>query len=199
MSIYTIGHSNHPPETLLRLLTQHGIGVVADVRSSPYSRYNPQFNRETLEKTLAAAGIRYLFLGRELGARPDDTSCYENGAVRYDRIAATPLFREGLARLEEGLRRGHRIALMCAEKDPLDCHRTILVSRHLPDVRHIHADGTLEPHAEAMVRLRERHHLPERDLFRSPDEILAEAYLRQEARIAFETDEQTLAARGAAQ
>jgi uncharacterized protein (DUF488 family) len=193
MTVYTVGHSNHEPEAFVALLRQHSIDVVCDVRSNPHSRYNPQFNREVLEKTLPGSGMRYLFLGRELGARPEDASCYENGVVRYDRIAATVLFRDGLTRVRDGAARGFRIALMCAEKDPLDCHRTILVARRLVeagvDIQHIHADGSLESHRDALARLRELHRLPEADLFRTPEEILAEAYLRQESRIAYEPEE----------
>jgi uncharacterized protein (DUF488 family) len=196
MTVYTIGHSNHEPETFVALILRHAIDAVCDVRSNPHSRYNPQFNREVLERTLAAKGIRYLFLGRELGARSEDPGCYENGVVRYDRLAATPLFQEGLARVREGAAKGLRVALMCAEKDPLECHRTILVARRLDesglDVQHIHADGGLELHADAMVRLRQLHRLPEADLFRTPADILAEAYARQESRIAYEIEETAL-------
>lgn len=196
MTVYTIGHSNHEPETFVALLKRHGIEIVCDVRSNPHSRYNPQFNREVLERTLAATGIRHLFLGRELGARSEDPSCYENGIVRYERIAATSLFQQGLARVREGASKGFRIALMCAEKEPLDCHRTILVARYLyesgVDIQHIHADGALEPHAETMARLRQLHRLPEADLFRTPADILAEAYSRQEGRIAYEVEDATL-------
>lgn len=202
MTVYTIGHSNHEPGTFVSLLTRHAIDVVCDVRSNPHSRYNPQFNREVLEKTLPADGIRYLFLGRELGARSEDPACYEKGLVRYDRLSTTPLFQEGLARVREGAAKGFRIALMCAEKDPLDCHRTILVSRRLAesgvDVEHIHADGSVERHADALTRLRQVHRLPEADLFRSPADILDEAYARQEGRIAYAEEAEVLALRQAA-
>lgn len=186
--IFTIGHSNHTVERFAQLLVQHKIEAIADVRSSPFSRFNPQFNRDLLQKTLQAARVRYVFLGQELGARSDDPGCYESGRVQYGRLAQTELFRRGLERVLRGAR-DYRIALMCAEKDPLDCHRTILVSRELIElgasVGHIHADGTLEAHEMAMQRLLSKRGLPSADLFRSRRELVAEALRRQEEEIAY--------------
>jgi uncharacterized protein (DUF488 family) len=128
--VYTIGHSNHRIEKFIELLSAHNVTAIADVRSHPYSRFNPQFNREKLRTALRTAGAAYAFQGRKLGARSEDPNCYVNGKVQYDLLARTPLFKEGLARLVLGAD-SHRIALMCAEKDPLTCHRAILVCRHL--------------------------------------------------------------------
>ena len=97
-SIFTIGHSTHSAEAFLTLLLQHGVEAVADVRSSPFSRFNPQFNREALEAFLKENGIRYAFLGKELGARSEDRSCYIDGRVQYGRLAQTALFQSGLDR-----------------------------------------------------------------------------------------------------
>ena len=156
MLIYTVGHSNHPIEKFLGLLTGNGITAVADVRSQPYSRRFTQFNKERLAATLNQHGIAYVFLGQELGARSNDDSCYEDGQVRYARLAATPLFKQGIDRVVTGAGK-FRVALMCAEKEPLDCHRTLLVSRALEQrggsIAHILADGSVEPHAHAMTRL----------------------------------------------
>ena len=186
--IYTIGHSNHSVERFVGLLRQHHITAVADVRSQPYSRFNPQFNRETLKRSLAEGGIRYAFLGEELGARSKDRSCYEGSRVSYARLAATDLFREGLQRLKTGMGE-HTIAIMCAEKDPLECHRTILVSRQLTvqgiEVAHILESGSLEPHAHALVRLRRQLRIPEHDMFRSDEQLSGEAYELQGQRIAY--------------
>src|ERR1700742_2928764 len=122
--IFTVGHSNPPIERFIGLLQPHGITALADVRSTPYSRFNPQFNKEKLQSALAAAGIRYVFLGEELGARTKDPSCYdEDGKVSYTKLARTDLFRKGIERLLTGMQQ-HRIAIMCAERDPLECHRT---------------------------------------------------------------------------
>ena len=156
-TVLTIGHSNHALEVFVGLLRQHRVNALADVRSAPYSRYNPQFNREPLAASLKAKGIAYVYLGRELGGRPGNRRCYDDeGRVLYDRVAATEPFRRGLERVVAGAAR-LRIALMCAEKEPLHCHRTLLVAQELGKlgvgVAHIHADGKLEPHGDAMDRL----------------------------------------------
>lgn len=188
--VYTIGHSTHSQEYFLGLLKQHGITALCDVRSGPYSRMNPQFNREQLEEALLVHGIAYRFLGKELGARSNDPTCYVHGKVQYDRLAQTKLFQYGLKRILRGLRDGFRVALVCAEKEPLDCHRTILVARHLAalsiPVLHIHAGGNLETHDAALERLARMLNVPERDMFLSHEDLLAEAYRRQEERIAYE-------------
>ena len=97
-TVFTIGHSTHPQERFIALLRQHGINALCDVRPKPYSRMNPQFNREELEVALQAHGIAYRFLGKELGARSDDPNCYESGRVQYSRLAETNLFKYGLKR-----------------------------------------------------------------------------------------------------
>lgn len=197
-TVLTIGHSNHSIEAFVALLKQHGITALADVRSAPYSRYNAHFNKDALEKALKAEGIKYVFLGRELGARSDDRSCYERGRVRYPLLARTDLFRQGIERVVSGSK-DFRIALMCAEKEPLECHRTLLVSRALDEmgvpIQHILADGRLEAHRDAMMRLLDMVGLPREDLFRSTEELLAEALERQEEKVAY-VDE-TLAAEAA--
>jgi hypothetical protein len=187
--IYTIGHSKHPIERFVALLQRHGVDALADVRSTPYSRFNPQFNREKLQASLAAAGIRYVFLGEELGARSKDASCYdEEGRVSYAKLARTVPFRAGIERLLTGMQQ-HRIAIMCAEREPLDCHRTILVSRELEKagvpVNHILQDGSLEPHRQTMSRLASDLKLASTDLFRTPDELIEDAYEKQGSRIAY--------------
>lgn len=193
--IFTVGHSNAGSEAFIDLLRRHAVTAVADVRSQPYSRFLPHFNRDQLKAGLRGAGIGYVFLGRELGARPDDPSCYVDGVARYERIAATLPFREGIARLLQGWRTA-RIALLCAEKDPLACHRTILVCRHLRRpglaIRHILGDGTLESHEEAEQRLIRLHGLHQASFLepRTPAETLEEAYDRQAARIAYSRSEQ---------
>ena len=186
--VFTVGHSNHPLEHFTGLLRRHGVTALADVRSKPYSRINPQFSREGFKEALKAAGVTYVFLGKELGARTDDPTCYEDGKVRYDRLARTDLFQDGLARVREGSVK-YRLTLMCAEREPLDCHRTILIAKHLAqsgvDVQHIHADGRLESHTDAMTRLTRMLKMPEQDMFRSREDILEHAYRRQEDRIAY--------------
>lgn len=188
-ALYSIGHSTHPIEDFTALLRRHEISVVADVRSAPYSRYNPQFNRESLKRSLKSEGIGYLFLGKELGPRVDDPGCYANGKVKYSRLAERPAFRDGVERVAKGAET-HRIALMCAEKEPLECHRTLLVAQALAArglrVDHIHADGSLEGHSQALERLPDLVGLPRDDLFLSKADILKEALERQEERVAYQ-------------
>ncbi|TXL61579.1 DUF488 domain-containing protein [Aeromicrobium terrae] len=184
----TVGHSTHAIEHFLALLTRHGVTAVADVRSVPASRFTPQFNRPVLKRSLADHGIKYVFLGQELGARSDDRSCYVNGQVQYERLAQTVPFGEGIERLLKGAAT-ERIAVLCAEQEPLDCHRTVLVSRVLADrgasVAHIHGDGRLEGHNDAMLRLMSGFGLDQDDLFHTHEELLDEALARQEQRIAY--------------
>ena len=186
-SVLTIGHSTHSVETFVALLHQYEVTAVADIRSTPFSRFNPQFNKAAIEGSLKSCGIGYFFLGRELGARPDDPSCYENGRVQYARLARHELFTNGLDRV---IRRSHeyRMALMCAEKEPLDCHRSLLVAPALIErglsVAHILADGRLETHQATMARLLDSVGMAEKDLFRSESELLEEALARQQERVA---------------
>ena len=162
--------------------------AVADVRSAPVSRYCPWYDREPLAAALAAEGIRYAFLGRELGARREEPECYAGGVARYDRIARSPLFRRGLERVRRGVGR-YRVALLCAEKDPLVCHRMILVCRHLRGlvgpIAHIRDDGSAEPHAEAEARLLAVCGLDAADPSLTRPEWVERAYNMQAARIAY--------------
>jgi uncharacterized protein (DUF488 family) len=187
-TIYTIGHSTHLIERFVELLKSVSITAVSDVRSRPFSRMNPQFNREPLKKALRAEDLRYVFLGKELGARSEDQSCYRNGQVQYDLLAETELFRRGMERVKEGAR-SFRVALMCAEKEPLECHRAILVARQLAEqgikVKHILADGRVEDHEHSIERLVELLRVPGIDMFRSHQEVVADAYARQRNAIAY--------------
>ena len=155
-NIFTVGYATHSLAEFIGLLQRHGVTAVADVRSQPYSRV-PEFNRESLKVALRSSGIEYVFLGRELGARREEREAYETGGrASYERIAGLPAFREGIERLEQGATRD-TIALMCAEKNPVDCHRTVLVCRHLRrlgfNIQHILADGTVEQHDTTEQRL----------------------------------------------
>jgi uncharacterized protein (DUF488 family) len=183
-----VGHSTHAVEQFLDLLERNGVTAIADVRSSPFSRHNPQFNKDTLSVELKKRGIAYVFVGKELGARSDDPACYEGGRVRYDRLAQTSIFKAGLDRVLSGAQK-YRIALMCAEKEPLDCHRTLLVSRALEQlgvsIVHILSDGSTEAQAKTMSRLLDLVGLPHEDLFRSHDELVATACELREQKIAY--------------
>ena len=188
--VFTVGHSNHAPETFITLLLSHRTNRVADVRSSPYSRYTPHFNHGPLIEMLEDHGIGYAFLGGELGGRPADRSCYDaDGRVQYDQVAKTDPFDDGIKRIINGAD-DCRIALMCTEKEPLECHRTLLVSRTLAErgvaIEHILADGGLENHAAAMDRLMDMFKLPRHgDMFRSRTEMIADALTRQARKVAY--------------
>jgi uncharacterized protein (DUF488 family) len=187
--ILTIGHSNHTIERFLELLRKHGVSAVADVRSSPYSQYNPQFNREQLQAALKPARIGYVYLGDELGARRSEPECYLDGKARYDLICKTPRFQEGLKRVQKGAMQ-HRLALTCAEKDPITCHRAILVCRHLRPfgipISHILDSGELETTAAMEQRLLMEAGCGEGNLFvTDPAAEIEYAYDLQGDRIAY--------------
>jgi uncharacterized protein (DUF488 family) len=186
--VYTIGHSNGTTERLLALLSQHGITAVGDVRSQPYSRFNPQFNRETLARSLKNAGVDYVYLGQELGARSEDPRCYREGRAQYVLIARTPLFERGIERLLAGMEK-FCVAILCAEKEPLGCHRSILIARSLHErgirVRHILEDGSVEDHDALLLRLLALHGMQENNLFQTKDELVALAYEKQAEQIEY--------------
>lgn len=145
--IWTIGHSNHTFERFVELLRIERIEFVVDVRSHPYSRFAEQFNRERLEVALHGADMRYVFMGDELGGRPSREDHYdEQGRALYDRMAEQGAFQSALQRLLRGCRE-HRVALMCSEAEPRNCHRRLLVGKVLAEqgvrLRHILTDGAI--------------------------------------------------------
>jgi uncharacterized protein (DUF488 family) len=186
--IFTIGHSTHSIENFIKLLKMRGITAIADVRSAPYSRFQPQFNRESLAQSLTDSGIEYVFVGDSIGGRSQNPDDYENNRVVYSRLKRSPYFENGIDRVIAGSEK-FKIALMCSEKEPIECHRMLLVGQTLhelgQEVTHIHGDGSLETHSEAINRLLKSFKLDEPDLFRSDAEILEEALLRQEQKVAF--------------
>ena len=192
--IFSIGHSNHSIEKFLSLLESSEINMVVDVRSAPFSRMFPQFNQETLKKSLSDASIGYLFLGDQIGGRSNDPDDYQDGQVLYKALANKEAFKTGIERLKEGSAK-YRIALMCSEKEPLDCHRTLLVSQALANsdivVGHIHADGTVEAHGDALVRLLSLHNLSSPDLFSDDTGRVQEALTLQEKKIAYQIPKPT--------
>jgi uncharacterized protein (DUF488 family) len=192
-SVFTIGHSTQPITQFIAKLEVHGVTAVADVRSVPFSRHNPQFNKDELREELKRHGVRYVFLGKELGARSDDECCYVDNKVRYSILAETASFKSGIARVLEGTTK-YKIALMCAERDPVECHRAILVARvlvrHGCDVNHILMDGSLEPQESTLARvIKQLEGEHSRDLFR-PAVSADEAYETQGQRIAYDRSTQ---------
>ena len=154
--LYTIGHSNHTTSHFIALLKRHKINMVVDVRSLPYSRYCSQFNKNVISAALQAVNIKYIFFGKELGARPDVSECYESGSVDFKWIAGRKEFKDGLQLLLTDIGKYH-IVLMCAEKEPLECHRTVLICRKLKEhnlsIKHILEDGRIENHHDTERRL----------------------------------------------
>jgi len=186
--LYTIGHSNHPIDKFLDLLTQQGITAIADVRSHPYSKYNPQFTYKSLKETLKKHDIAYVFLGNELGARTKELTCYRDGQVQYALLAQTKAFQDGIERLKKGIE-SYRVALMCAEKEPLNCHRMILITRHLRDeeliIQHILADSSVETQFEAERRLIETLKISQAQTTLSIEQQIELAYEEQSQKIAY--------------
>ena len=171
------------------MLKHQHIDAVCDVRSQPYSRVSPHFNREVIRDELERHGIMYVFLGNELGARSSDPSLYVNGKVSYDRLAGSDLFQSGLRSIQN-LALNNCVTIMCAEREPLACHRTILISRYLVangyQVEHILGMEVGETHEDTMSRLLHTLGLQASDMFKSYEEILAEAYTIQGERIAYD-------------
>jgi len=150
--VFTVGHSNHPAERFFGLLKGHGIEVVVDTRSHPYSRHAPRFNAHALQTALARDGIGYLFLGGELGGRPEGEEFYDDiGRVDYALLGCSRPFLDGISRVEKETR-VRTVALLCSEENPIRCHRRLLVGRALEELgltlRHIRGDGSIQIEGE---------------------------------------------------
>jgi len=186
--IFSIGHSNIDAKRFIAMLRNAGVNAIADVRTIPASRRFPWFSKKNLEARLATEGMAYAAMGDTLGGRPADDSLYCDGVADYEAMAATPKFQSGLDRLIAAAAAA-RICMMCAEREPLDCHRCLLVGRSLAarglGIGHILHDGTIEPHTVTEQRL------PALtgescDLFASGQgETLAAAYRRRARAVAF--------------
>ncbi len=179
--LFTIGHSNHSFDRFVALLRDAGVTAIADVRSTPFSRRYPWFSQRPLSETLMRNDFSYVWLGDSLGGRPSDPALLRDGVADYEAIAATPAFQEGLARVMEGRKR-YCICLLCAEREPLDCHRCLLVTRALAErglaIGHILADGRVEPHTNTEDRLLQMVREPD-DLFSDRSDRLARAYRKR--------------------
>jgi uncharacterized protein (DUF488 family) len=187
--IFTIGHSQHSLDVFLQMLGRHDITAVADVRSQPYSGAHPHFSREPLEEALKNHRIQYVFLGKELGGRTRDDTCYIDGKLDYERLAETLEFKSGINRILRGMQL-FKVVLLCAEKEPLYCHRCILVGRRLCEhgvnVRHILENGDLEDHEQTIERLLTLLNISEPHMFlHDKQAIVSLAYQLQGEKIAF--------------
>lgn len=194
--LLTIGYSTHTCATFLAALRKYKASCVVDVRTAPYSRFKPEFDWRHLHRSLRMHSIESVFLGDHFGARPKDPECYVDGSVSFERLAEHPLFARGVERILDGMTR-FRIAMMCAEKDPIQCHRMVLVSRRLctlsgVSIRHILANGSSETHKESELRMMRMLGLEQQELFgtgRTHQGRLAEAYRRQGKKIAYSLTE----------
>ena len=153
--VLTVGHSNHPIDLFLKLLYDHRVETIVDTRSLPRSSFAPQYDAQPLQRSLQRLGIGYLYLGKELGGRPEAPEFYDDGGhVLYSRVAESAVFRSGLDRLEQELQKS-RLALLCAEENPSVCHRRLLIARVLTQrgvsVGHIRADGSMQTEEELLA------------------------------------------------
>lgn len=188
MPIYTIGHSSHSLSTFIRLLSTAEITGVADVRSSPFSGRSPQYNRREFEAALKQRGIEYRFFGKALGGRPKDPRLYVRGTADYEAMARTDTFKQGVDRVLTGSNK-HRLALMCSELDPIECHRCLLVGRALSilgaPVLHILPDASIQSQLDIEERLLDLNKEVNHDFFMPRQEKLEAAYRDQGMRVAY--------------
>ncbi|MFC2073797.1 DUF488 family protein [Campylobacterota bacterium] len=186
---HTIGHSVHPIDQFIALLKQHNINCIVDVRSSPYSKFASQYNREALNAELKKSGIAYLYMGDSLGARYEEkTLLFADGKVDFDKVRETEDFQKGIERVIDGINKGFTISLMCSEKDPFDCHRFVLVSKSLQDasmqIKHIMPDGVID-NTELEEKMFKKYKLSRHDLFSSEKENIDNVYRKRNIDIAY--------------
>lgn len=197
---YTIGHSSHKAAEFISLLKQHDIKYVVDVRSSPYSQHAPQFNRELLKISLEDSGIGYIYMGDALGARYTNPELFFNkrNIVDFQKVDQLPSFKKGIARVINGLEKGHKLSLMCAEKDPFDCHRFVLVSHALTKsgirVLHIRENGELQSTEDLEKRLLSKYKINYQqptffEALRTEMQATEEAYVRRNLDIGYGTED----------
>jgi uncharacterized protein (DUF488 family) len=188
LTVFTIGHSTHSYEHFLSLLRASGITAVADVRTTPFSRHFSHFNEGALRSELKLDGISYVFLGKELGGRPSGRSFYCDGVADYEKMAKTQMFASGIRRVIEGAKK-FRIALMCSEHDPLDCHRCLLVGRSLREegvkLVHILGDSSLVSHEAIEEKLLNLAGRSSDDLLMTASERLSAAYRDRSLKVAY--------------
>jgi uncharacterized protein (DUF488 family) len=154
-NIFSIGYAGLSQDKFIEILKSHNISAIADVRSSPFSKMFSGYNKDNMPQWLAENGIKYVYLGQELGPRSANSNHYVNDQVQFDRLSQTDGFKQGISRLNKGAQ-AMNIAIMCAEKDPMTCHRSLLVAEFSKDsgleFKHIHQDGRLESHEDMLLR-----------------------------------------------
>lgn len=198
--LFTIGHTNHSHEEFLKLLKQYNITYLLDVRSTPFSQYTSQFNKDVISEFLQANGIKYCHMGKFFGARPEDKTLYtKDNYLDFEKMRDSDLFKKGLDNVMRGLADGNNIVLMCTEKDPMDCHRAIMVARGFElqgvDVNHILPDGKLQNQKELDNRLLDKYFADRHQIsFVSniseipEEELIIDAYRKRNTEIGYHND-----------
>ncbi|MBB5716602.1 DUF488 domain-containing protein [Sphingomonas aerophila] len=186
--IWSVGHSTLSYEAFLERLRTAQITAIADVRSAPYSRAFPHFNRESLKAALATDNIAYVFLGKELGGRPSSDDLFTDGVADYEKMARVPAFALGLERVFQGAKT-YNIAMMCSEKNPLDCHRCLLVGRSLveigAEVLHVLSESRTVGHEWIEDQLLDMADKSHADMFAPRSELLIDAYRARARKVAY--------------
>ncbi|MCT4605739.1 MAG: DUF488 domain-containing protein [Marinisporobacter sp.] len=199
MNIYTIGHTNYSIENFVKLIRLYNINCIVDVRSTPFSKYTPQFNRKDLKITLNQKGVHYIYMGIEFGARRNEQYLYTSqGYLDFEKTIKNKVFLQGVRRLVDGCEKGFNISLMCTEKDPFDCHRSIMVGKGLKDngfdVKHIFPNGNVQTQEQIEQRLldkyfKNRFQVSLESFFEKQmdeEEMIAEAYRKRNKEIGYE-------------
>jgi uncharacterized protein (DUF488 family) len=167
-SLFTIGYGARALDEFLAVLKANRIEYLIDVRTAPFSKFKPEFSKDLLQHHLERAGLRYIFMGDTLGGQPRDPACHSDGKVDYDKVRAQPFFQAGVERLKKAFEQRRRVALMCSEGRPEDCHRSKLIGEALAaagiPVRHIDVDGQVLTQKEVIDRLTQG----QMDLFGAP-------------------------------
>ena len=148
MEIFAIGHSNYPYDKLINMIKKYDINCVVDIRETPYSKYNIQYNKEAFNESLRNSGFLYIYMGKEFGAKRTNKDVYtQEGYADFEKVAKEDIFLNGIERLKKGCQMGYRIVLLGAMQEPIRCHRSILVGRELVkndfDVKHILDDYSI--------------------------------------------------------
>jgi uncharacterized protein (DUF488 family) len=179
--LYTIGHGNRKQDEFISLLKNFRIEYLIDVRSQPYSKFNPQFNQNDLKFFLERNNIKYVFMGDSIGGRPKDTSCYDNdGKVDYEKVKTKDFFLHGIDRLKTAYEKDINVVIMCSESKPCECHRSKLIGRVLNleniSLQHIDENGKVKDQTFVINQLNKG--LSEVDLFGNPLNVTSrKAYL----------------------
>lgn len=148
MEIFAIGHSNYPYDKLIEMIKRYGIDCVVDIRETPYSKYNTQYNREALRESLKSSGFTYVYMGHEFGAKRQTKESYnDDGYADFKKVIKEELFLKGIERITKGLQMGYKIVLLGAMQDPIRCHRSIMLGKYLNekgfDVKYIMHEGNI--------------------------------------------------------